>query len=235
VPVIRDDTDVLPAITARSAPPSHFRPRLVPHPVSPQTPRVGQPDPRPHRRRGRAARAGAWPDCGPGAAEEPVMSVANGRHTTGSRTVAGARPVVLLRYRPGVTGQTARVVHLVPLPAADQIGVAFRGALLRRDLVETTGPGQGTRSATSPPEAQGPACGARRALAVGRRPEDWSYGLASGPVTSRERTGHGYPISLMAEPPRLRKVAVRQSRRYAPVGVADQPRAVAGMGLASSR
>jgi hypothetical protein len=54
--------------------------------------------------------------------------------------------VVLLRYRPGITGHTTRVVHLVPLPAGNQTGtagIAFCGALLRGDLVETVSPGQG--------------------------------------------------------------------------------------------
>ncbi|MGH3720217.1 MAG: hypothetical protein ACRDRI_15505 [Pseudonocardiaceae bacterium] len=67
----------------------------------------------------------------------------NGNCTIRPAAVAGARPVVLLRYRPGITGHTARVVHLVPLPPAHQAGVAFCGALLRRDLVETVRPGQG--------------------------------------------------------------------------------------------
>ncbi len=36
--------------------------------------------------------------------------------------MAGARTVVLLRYRPGVAGETARTVHLVPLPSEGQTG-----------------------------------------------------------------------------------------------------------------
>jgi hypothetical protein len=34
--------------------------------------------------------------------------------TTGA--VTDARPVTLVRYRPGVVGETARTVHLIPLP-----------------------------------------------------------------------------------------------------------------------
>ncbi|MGH3772168.1 MAG: hypothetical protein ACRDRW_12360 [Pseudonocardiaceae bacterium] len=85
----------------------------------------------------------------------------NGHHTTRPAAVAGARPVLLLRYRPGMSGHTARVVHLVPLPPAHQAGIALCGALLRRDLVEAVGPGQGMPCSrcminnrdTSPPPA----------------------------------------------------------------------------------
>jgi len=73
---------------------------------------------------------------------------ATGHRARGPAAVARARPVVLLRYRPGIGGRTARVVHLVPQPLAHQpgtAGVAFCGALLRPELVETVSPGQGAR------------------------------------------------------------------------------------------
>ncbi|MGH3515205.1 MAG: hypothetical protein ACRDRB_23490 [Pseudonocardiaceae bacterium] len=58
-----------------------------------------------------------------------------------------ARPVVLLRYRPGVAGETSRIVHLVPLPLGagemDAVGVAFCGALLCLGQVEAVTPGEG--------------------------------------------------------------------------------------------
>ncbi|MGH3754276.1 MAG: hypothetical protein ACRDRP_16585 [Pseudonocardiaceae bacterium] len=56
------------------------------------------------------------------------------------------QPVMLLRYRPGVAGQTARTVHLVPLPPTGQagaVGVALCGAVLCPDQVETVTPGFG--------------------------------------------------------------------------------------------
>ena len=80
------------------------------------------------------------------AAWKPVMSTANGHRTAGPAAVAAARPVVLLRYRPGSTGEATRTVHLVPLPPEGQAGaagVALCGTLLRPDLVETLIPGQG--------------------------------------------------------------------------------------------
>jgi hypothetical protein len=73
---------------------------------------------------------------------------ATGHRARGPATVARARPVVLLRYRPGIGGRTTRVVHLVPQPLAhqpDTAGIAFCGALLRPELVETVSPGQGAR------------------------------------------------------------------------------------------
>ncbi|HWR47405.1 MAG TPA: hypothetical protein VN327_07315 [Pseudonocardiaceae bacterium] len=74
------------------------------------------------------------------------MSTANGHSTGAQAAVTGARPVVLLRYRPDVTGRTGRIVHLVPLPPRGETGttgVAMCGALLCRDLVETVAPGDG--------------------------------------------------------------------------------------------
>jgi hypothetical protein len=83
--------------------------------------------------------------AGLGAEREAMMSVAHG-HCTAGHAVVEARPVVLLRYRPGITGETGRAVHLVPLPPAGQVGaagVALCGVLLRPDQVEMVSPGQG--------------------------------------------------------------------------------------------
>src|SRR5437763_8173028 len=74
------------------------------------------------------------------------MSAANGHLTAGPAVVAMARPVVLLRHRPGVVGETSRMVHMVPLPVvaeAGVAGVALCGALLCPDEVETVHPGHG--------------------------------------------------------------------------------------------
>jgi hypothetical protein len=59
--------------------------------------------------------------------------------------VAVARPVVLVRYRPEVAGETARMVHLVPLPTAEQAGAveALCGAALLLPNMETVTPGEG--------------------------------------------------------------------------------------------
>ncbi len=63
--------------------------------------------------------------------------------TTGA--VTDARPVTLVRYRPGVAGETARTVHLVQLPVGGPAGAAAAlcGTPLRREDVEPVTPGQG--------------------------------------------------------------------------------------------
>lgn len=74
------------------------------------------------------------------------MRSTNGHSTGGPAAVGRARPVVLLRYRPGVARETARVVHVMPLPLkgeAGAAGVALCGALLHPDQVETVTPGLG--------------------------------------------------------------------------------------------
>ncbi|MGH3770030.1 MAG: hypothetical protein ACRDRW_01285 [Pseudonocardiaceae bacterium] len=74
------------------------------------------------------------------------MSAVNGHPMAGPAAMAGAQPMVLLRYRPGVVGETGSTVHLVPPPPecqASTAGVALCGSLLRQDLVETVSPGQG--------------------------------------------------------------------------------------------
>jgi hypothetical protein len=52
---------------------------------------------------------------------------------------------MLVRYHPGVTGETARTVHVVPLPTNGQAGAvsAVCGAILIPDNIETVTPGQG--------------------------------------------------------------------------------------------
>ncbi|MGH3836851.1 MAG: hypothetical protein ACRDSF_14315 [Pseudonocardiaceae bacterium] len=99
------------------------------------------------------------------------MSAGNGHRAAGAVAVTGNRPVVLVRYRPGVVGETARIVHVVaahPGAQTDVAGVALCGTRLRPDLVETVTPGQGMpcslcvlsqASATLPPV---PPCGPRR-------------------------------------------------------------------------
>ncbi len=74
------------------------------------------------------------------------MISTNGHSAGGPAAVARARTVVLLRYRPGVAGETERIVHVMPLPLkgeAGAAGVALCGALLHPDQVETVTPGQG--------------------------------------------------------------------------------------------
>jgi hypothetical protein len=55
------------------------------------------------------------------------------------------QPVMLVRYRPGVAGQTARAVHLVPIPDGRVAGTVgtLCGALLGLEEIETLSSGQG--------------------------------------------------------------------------------------------
>lgn len=59
--------------------------------------------------------------------------------------VAAARPVVLVRYRPGVTGQSARTVHVISLLTDMRASAvsALCGVLLRLHDLETVTAGQG--------------------------------------------------------------------------------------------
>ncbi|MGH3900827.1 MAG: hypothetical protein ACRDTA_21805 [Pseudonocardiaceae bacterium] len=63
--------------------------------------------------------------------------------TTGALTAP--RLVTLVRYRPGVAGETARTVHLVPLPVEGLVGAATAlcGTPLRREDVDPVPPGRG--------------------------------------------------------------------------------------------
>jgi len=63
----------------------------------------------------------------------------------GGAAVAAARPVVLVRYRPGVVGETARTVHMVPLPTDQRVGAvsALCGAALTLHNIEIITPGEG--------------------------------------------------------------------------------------------
>lgn len=63
---------------------------------------------------------------------------------TGSGPMAGSRPLVLLRARRGMVAESARVVHLAPLPVGGTGAVsAICGALLRPEEHEPVQPGFG--------------------------------------------------------------------------------------------
>lgn len=59
--------------------------------------------------------------------------------------IAETRPVMLIRYRPGVTGEAIRTVHLVPLPLADQHDAvtALCGTRLLSSEMEIVSSGRG--------------------------------------------------------------------------------------------
>jgi hypothetical protein len=103
--------------------------------------------------------------------------------------MAAARPVVLVRYRPGVTGETARTVHVVPLPTDGQAGAvgALCGATLVLDDIETVTPGQGMpctlcllNQTLSPLHADEPPAGRLNSAgtglaAAGNTYQDWGW------------------------------------------------------------
>lgn len=67
------------------------------------------------------------------------------RHHAAGQIGAEHRPVMLLRYRWGVVGETARTVHVVPLLTDGQGSVvgALCGAVLQLADIETVAPGEG--------------------------------------------------------------------------------------------
>ncbi len=110
------------------------------------------------------------------------MNASNGSGGPGAGVQgAVARPVVLVRYRPGVTGEVARTVHVVSLPTdgqASAVGALCGAALMVHDI-ETVNPGEGmpctvclvtqalgTAPAEEPP-AGSPADGPGAGLAAG--------------------------------------------------------------------
>jgi hypothetical protein len=118
------------------------------------------------------------------------VSGANGHGDLGAdAAVAAARPVMLVRYRPGVTGETARTVHVVPLPTDRQAGAtgALCGATLVLDDIETVTPGQGMpctlcllNQTLSPLQAGEPPTGnpgsaGAGLVAVGSTYQDWGW------------------------------------------------------------
>jgi hypothetical protein len=123
------------------------------------------------------------------------VSGANGRGGRGVDAVVAARPVVLVRYRPGVTGETARTVHVVPLCTDGQAGVvgALCGAVLLLEDIETVSPGQGMPCTL---------CVVTQALGTVRAggPGSAGAGLAVGGVAYRE---WGWPVVLHRDQVRL--------------------------------
>ncbi|MGH3815672.1 MAG: hypothetical protein ACRDUV_25000 [Pseudonocardiaceae bacterium] len=122
------------------------------------------------------------------------MSAGNGHGGPGAGVVVTvARPVVLVRFRPGVAGETARTVHVVPLPAEGRAGAvsALCGAVLMLEDIEIVRPGEGMpctacvvhRMKGTTPTGQPPAGGPESADAVGRGAGGVAYQEWDWPVT----------------------------------------------------
>lgn len=133
-------------------------------------------------------------------------------HGNGSGTpaaVPGTRPVLLVRCRPSLAGQTARVVHLVPLPApGEQPGAltAMCGALLHGDQIETVTPGEGMpcdgcvlrhAAGTIPPRDREPA------PAPGPVPATTPTGAVARLAAVADYRSWGWPVTLRGDQIRL--------------------------------
>lgn len=149
--------------------------------------------------------------------------------------VAVVRPVVLVRYRPGVVGESVRTVHVVPLPVEEHTGAigTVCDATLMLDDVETVSPREGMPcmpcllshvTATTPvrePPAGSPAKSAAVELAArGACYQEWGW-----PVTlhrDQVRLSLHHEVSALALPVPLcsQVTEVLIQRRCAPAVLA---------------
>lgn len=129
------------------------------------------------------------------------MSASNGHLAPKAGDVVVARPVMLVRYRPGVTGETARTVHVVPLPTDERAGVvgALCGAVLMLHDTQTLTPGEGmpcticllTHITSTPTIGKPPTSSSA---------ESTGTGLAAGGVAYQR---WGWPVSVHGDQVRL--------------------------------
>lgn len=142
------------------------------------------------------------------------MSAANGNGGNGHGSgagVSGARPLVLLRYRPGLVAEAARVVHLVTLPQGCPPATltAWCGEALRPEQVEQVNPGEAgapcdkcaiSHAITTPSAAQAdpstPDLSTMSSAATGVAEWDPQAGPGVTGVIYRQ---WGWPVSLGAE------------------------------------
>lgn len=121
-------------------------------------------------------------------------------HDTGNGTgnpagVVGSRPVILVRYRPDRAGQTARTVHLAPLPDGGQPGAltGLCGIPLHPEDVEQVTPGEGmpcdlcavSHLSVLPPETAPEAAAPTSGLDAGPSEAEAVYCEWGWPVTLR--------------------------------------------------
>ncbi|MGH3889223.1 MAG: hypothetical protein ACRDSZ_22140 [Pseudonocardiaceae bacterium] len=130
------------------------------------------------------------------------MSAANGHGgRDAGAAVAAARPIMLVRYRPGVVGETARVVHVVALPTDEQAGVvgAWCGAALMARDIETVTPGEGMPCTV---------CVVTHVMGAAPAEKPLADGLAEGPGAGLAAGGAcyqqwGWPVILHRDQVRL--------------------------------
>ena len=165
------------------------------------------------------------------------MTTPNGTSNgTGSDTeLAGARPMILARYRPG---QTARTVHLAPLPDGGQPTAltAFCGILLPPEDIEQVAPGEGVPctlctvshlSALPPPDTPPDAAAPTPGLDAGPSEAAAVYGGWSWPVTLRRDqvwlTLGSAAVALMVPTALANRVAVILTARRCPPALLTHP------------
>jgi hypothetical protein len=133
--------------------------------------------------------------------------------------MVAAGQVVLVRYRPGVVGETARTVHVVRLPTGEQAGAlgTMCGAALLLEDIETLTPGVGmpctvcvlkhvmSTTPTGEPPMDGPDNAGAAGLAVGGacyQQWDWPVTLHRDRVQLslyRDVSGLAIPVPLCTE------------------------------------
>jgi hypothetical protein len=158
---------------------------------------------------------------------EPRVGLARRDGCAGPVAVAGAGPVVLVRYRVGVVGETSRTVHVVALPTVVRTGVvrALCGAVLISGDLEAVALGEGMpciacvlhcvtsaeELSSSPDHADPPGTGP-----TGPIYQEWGW-----PVTLHQdevRLSLGHTVSAVMIPARLGVgvIPVLTQRRCAP-------------------
>ncbi|MGH3901392.1 MAG: hypothetical protein ACRDTA_24695 [Pseudonocardiaceae bacterium] len=160
------------------------------------------------------------------------MNATNGHgEPDASAAVSTARPVVLIRYRPGVTGETARIVHVVPLLTDGQAGTvsALCGALLSLANIETVTPGQGmpcqlcvvnhvTSSAVTgePPAANPDSADTARLAAGGVTFQEWGWPVTCHRDQVRLNLHHDVSALTIPIPLCTTVIEILTQRRCAP-------------------
>lgn len=156
------------------------------------------------------------------------------RHGGPGAVVGANRPVLLVRYRSGVVGETARVVHVIAMPTIDQAGAvgALCGAVLMLDDIETLPPGTGmpcpvciihmvgTTPDEAPPVGDPDSADASALVAAGLAYHEWGW-----PVTrhhAQVRLSLHSTVSAMAIPIALSTevTQILTQRRCAPAVLA---------------
>lgn len=161
-------------------------------------------------------------------------------HESSGEVTAGARPVVLVRYRTGSPGAADCEVHLLPLPVGTdgdkRVAVsAMCGMPLRLDEIETVVPGEGewctfcflahvtgSRRSTSPNSAEISAMAQRQLTVAAYRTLGWPITLHANQVSLNLDLDVD-AVALVIPAALATKVAEILVRRHCPPPVLSHP------------